>query len=81
MKHFDFADIAELAKTEPNKPLRLHWQSDTEDAEKTDPACIIQEISDGNFTAEQFDEIGYCITEEEYQSEQNETLATATRIE
>jgi hypothetical protein len=72
MNNFDIADIKELEKTYPDKELRLHWESDESEAERTTPKGILSDIADGDYTEEQFDGIGYCVTEEEYQEEQSQ---------
>ena len=72
MNHFEITDIKELAETDPNKALRLHWEGDESEAEETTPKDILGDIEGGEYTEEQFDSIGYCVTEEEYQEEQSQ---------
>ena len=72
MKHYGYKEIVELEKTEPNKKLRLHWEGDESEAASVTPWRIVDDVKDGEYTPEQFDKIGYCISEEEYQEEQAE---------
>jgi len=75
MNHYSFLEIIELAKTEPRKELRLHWEGDSSEAKKTNPVQLIDAEKEGEFTINQFNEIGYCISEEDYQKEQAEYLS------
>lgn len=75
MNHYSFLEIIELAKTEPRKELRLHWEGDPAGAKKTNPIQLIDAEKEGEFTSEQFEKIGYCVSEEDYQKEQAEYLS------
>ena len=70
MNHYSYSEIVELAKTEENKLLRLHWEGDGSEAQKVTPWRILDDVKDGEYTPEQFDDIGYCVSEEDYQEEQ-----------
>jgi len=69
MATYSFKEIVELAKTEENKPLRLHWEGEESEAKKVTPWRILDDVADGDYTPAQFDEIGYCVSEEDYQEE------------
>ncbi|MGF6435679.1 hypothetical protein [Kosakonia sp. 1610] len=69
---FSYEEIAEQEHKEPNMKLRLHWEGEQSEAKETTPARIMLDILDGEYTAEQFDEVGYCCTEWDYQREQEE---------
>ena len=71
MYHYSYKEIAELESLDPHKELRLHWEGGEGEAEKTNPAHIMWEINEGEYTPEQFDEYAYCISEEEYKEEQS----------
>lgn len=71
---YSYAEIVELAKTEPNKALRLHWEG-CSNAAKTTPWHIADA---DDFTPEQFDEFAYCTSEFAYQYEQNAALYEGT---
>ena len=72
MYHYGYEEIVDLAKTEPYKKLRLHWEGNECEAETTTPYSITAEVSRKEYTPEQFDKIGYCVSEEDYQEEQNQ---------
>ena len=72
MKHYSFEEIVELAKTEPRKALRLHWEGEQKEAKQMLAQWIVDEVADGSFTPKEFDDMGYCISEEDYQEEQAE---------
>ncbi|VAS69430.1 Uncharacterised protein [Klebsiella quasipneumoniae] len=63
---FDFEYIEKLAKTEPNKVVYLHWEGDPAEAKKTTPWRIVDDMKDGEYTAEDFDEYAYCCSEEDW---------------
>ena len=72
MRHYSYEEIVELAKTEPHKALRLHWEGEEGKAKKTNPWVIVDDVKEYHFTPEEFDAMGYCISEEEYQAEQSQ---------
>ena len=72
MRHYSYEEIIELEKTEPSKALRLHWEGDDSEAQKVTPWRILDDVKDGEYTPEQFDKIGYCVSEEDYQEEKNQ---------
>lgn len=72
MYHYGYEEIVELAKTDENKALRLHWEGSDSEAQKVTPWRILDDIKDGDYTPVQFDKIGYCVSEEDYQAEQNQ---------
>ncbi|EQB9038051.1 hypothetical protein ACYVOT_003317 [Vibrio cholerae] len=72
MHHYSYEEIVELEKSEPNKELRLHWEGDNSEAAKVTPWRIIDDIKDGDYTPDEFDEFGYCISEEEYLKERED---------
>ena len=72
MKHYSFEEIVELAKTEPRKALRLHWEGEQREANMILPAHIVADVADGMYSAKEFDDMGYCVSEEDYQAEKDE---------
>lgn len=72
MDHYDIEDIKAMATTNPEKKLRLHWEAEEAEAKETTPNEILSDIEDGDYSEEQFDKIGYCISEEDYQEEQSQ---------
>ena len=72
MKHYSYSDIVELAKVDPRKSLRLHWEGEQAEAKQMLAVWILDEIAEGSFTAKEFDEMGYCVSEEDYQAEKDE---------
>lgn len=73
MIHFDFSDIKAMAKADPQRELRLHWEGCEMPAEKTTPRAIMADIEAGEYTGAQFDEIGYCVAELQWLLEQSES--------
>lgn len=69
MHHYSYEEIVELEKSEPNKELRLHWEGDSSEAAKVTPWRIIDDIKDGVYSADEFDDFAYCILEEDYGKE------------
>lgn len=61
-----------MAATNPEAQLRLHWEGDEAEAEKTTPTNILSDIAEGEYTEEQFNDIGYCVSENDYQEEQSQ---------
>jgi len=74
MTHYDYTDIAALAATAPDTALRLHWEGQEGPASRETPATILASIEAGEYTQEDFDQIGYCVTEEDYILEQSESF-------
>ena len=72
MKHYSFEEIVELVKTEPRKALRLHWEGEQKEATQMLAQWIIDEVAEGSFTPKEFNDMGYCISEEDWQEEQDE---------
>ena len=72
MTHLDYADIVELIKTEPQKQLRLHWEGCENPAQQTTPDAILEAIVEGEYGIDDFDTIGYCVSEEDYNAEQSQ---------
>jgi poly(A) polymerase Pap1 len=72
MKHYSFEEIVELAKTEPRKQLRLHWEGEQKEAKEILAAHIVADVADGMYSTKEFDDMGYCVSEEDYQEEQAE---------
>jgi hypothetical protein len=70
MTHYDYSDILDLLKSEPNKALYLHWSGEDCDAKKVSPQIIFDDVQDGEYTSEDFDSVGYCISEDDYKNEQ-----------
>lgn len=62
----DHADIVELASQDENKKLMIHWEGQDGHKETT-PWTILDDIKDGDYTAEAFDEYAYCVTREEFE--------------
>ena len=69
MLQFSYADIIELARTEPEKKLRLMWKGAITGGEPVTPTSIMKSVDDGSFTAQQFDANGVCISEQEWRHE------------
>ena len=81
MDHFDFDDIQALVKTEPKKALRLHWEGGDAEALETTPELIILDIDNGEYTPVDFNNFGYCVSEEEYLAEENEKSFLLAKID
>ena len=47
---FTYADIIDLAKKEPEKKLRLHWEGGEVEAKEVTPSYILSDIEEGEYT-------------------------------
>lgn len=72
MKHYSFDEVVELAGVNPRKGLRVHWEGEQKEAKPVLAAWIVAEVEDGSFTPKEFDDMCYCVSEEDYQEEQAE---------
>lgn len=72
MKQYSIQDIRTLAATQQNKNLRLHWEGDEAEPAKTTPVQILDDLLDEDYSEQDFDSIGYCVSEEDYQEEQSQ---------
>ena len=69
MKQYSYDDIKRMAENKDNVRLALHWEGQNK-AKMTKAWSILLDIEHGKYTAEQFDNIGYCVSWLDYELEQ-----------